>query len=139
MSPTRRGRPAFGPAHVERLEASEHARQRLRVVLETVAGALSVDDACATLGIGPSRFHALRQELLQAAAERADGVPAPSPPVDDSAARLAALEAENQELRIALEAARIREEIAVVLPHLQRDGGVEKKGRRKPWKRGKSH
>ena len=135
----KRGRPTFGTQHVDKLNGSPTARERLRVVLETIAGTLSIDEACRQLGIGPSRFHDLRQELLQAAMDRADGRPGAQ--AAEAAAEhavqvrgeVAALRAANDDLRIELEAARIREEIAVVLPHLSR---AEKKGRTTKGRRG---
>lgn len=137
---TRRGRPSLGTAHVDKLAASDPGRERLRLVLATISGEITVAEASQQLGIGPSRFHALRQELLQAAVSRADGLPS-APMADSEAAdvELAKLRHENQELRIALEASRIREEIAVVMPHLlHKDGDADpqkKGGRRRRGKR----
>src|SRR5439155_138631 len=53
-SPTRResemsGRHAIGPELAEKLEGSEVARTRMRVVLETIAGKKRVLEACAEL------------------------------------------------------------------------------------------
>ena len=59
-----RGRRPAGPEYVEQLHGSDQARQRLRVVLETLAGRLRVQDACARLGIGEVRFHELRKTVL---------------------------------------------------------------------------
>ena len=56
-----RGRRPAGPEIVEQLPGSAKARLRLRVVLETLAGDLRVQQACQQLGIGPVRFHTLRQ------------------------------------------------------------------------------
>jgi hypothetical protein len=55
--------------HVDRLEGSEELKQRLRVVLETLTGDLTIADACAELGIGESRFHDLRKLALEGALE----------------------------------------------------------------------
>ena len=65
MSAARTGRKPTGPQIVERLEGSPSAKQRLEVILETIAGQLTVPEACARLGIGESRFHDLRNQTLQ--------------------------------------------------------------------------
>ena len=66
MNAARTGRKPSGPQIVERLEGSPSAKQRLEVILETIAGQLTIPEACARLGIGPSRFHDLRNQTLQA-------------------------------------------------------------------------
>jgi len=115
-----RGRPPAGPRLVDGLDGSDAAKERLRVVLQTIAGELSVVDACAVLNVSEARFHELRTELLQAAVThfepRPKGRPAQQPSPD--AEQLAQLKAQNQQLRKDLRAAQIREEIALVMPHL---------------------
>jgi hypothetical protein len=66
MNAARTGRKPTGPQIVERLEGSLSAKQRLEAILETIAGQLTVPEACARLGIGESRFHDLRNQTLQA-------------------------------------------------------------------------
>ena len=66
MNAARTGRKPAGPQIVERLEGSPSAKQRLETILETIAGQLTVPEACARLGIGQSRFHDLRNQTLQA-------------------------------------------------------------------------
>jgi len=58
-------RPPSGPALAEEVDCSEPARKRLRIVLETIAGACSVEEACTALDVGPSRFHAMRTRFLR--------------------------------------------------------------------------
>jgi hypothetical protein len=102
-------------------------------VLETVAGRCRVQQACARLGIGAARFQQVRAELLQAALAsqepRPPGRPALAPAA--AAAQLAALQARVAELELELQAARAREEIALVLAR-GASGGESKKaaGRR---------
>jgi transposase len=95
-----------------------------------VAGQLSVNDASARLGITPQRLHMLREEALQAAvaalAPRPLGRPPQTPTPEQE--RIDALERDNERLQRELEASRLREEIAAVLPHRPRRG--EKKRRR---------
>jgi transposase-like protein len=115
------GRPPKGPDHVERLAGADAEKQRLRIVLETLSGERSVESACAELGVGPSRFHELRREALQAALDGlspgASGRPKRKGPEEDPK-RLEALERENEELRIELQAAFVRTEIALAMPHV---------------------
>jgi hypothetical protein len=66
MNAVRTGRKPTGPQIVDRLEGSPSAKQRLEVILETIAGQLTIPEACARLGIGESRFHDLRNRTLQA-------------------------------------------------------------------------
>lgn len=66
MNAARTGRKPTGPHIVERLEGSPSAKQRLAVILETIAGQLTIPEACARLEISESRFHDLRNRTLQA-------------------------------------------------------------------------
>src|SRR5262249_48222215 len=116
---TMRGRKPSGPAAVERLAGSPEAKQRLRVVLETLTGECRVGEACARLAISEPRFDQLRSQVLQAGwarRERRGGGRPPRPALD---AHVRALEARVAELEIELRAARVREEIALALPQVQ--------------------
>src|SRR5262252_9263954 len=62
-----RGRLPSGPAFVDRLDGSPVAKERLKVLLETLAGTCRIGDACARLGIQESRFEQVRIGVLQAA------------------------------------------------------------------------
>src|SRR5262245_37644675 len=110
-----RGRRPAGPEYVEQLSASGEAKQRLRAVLETLAGRLRVQEACAQLGIGPVRFHACRHSVLQAALQALEPRPVGRPPRDASAASAADEGARLEELATQLEAAQLREEVALIL------------------------
>lgn len=115
-----RGRRPLGTKLVEHLDGSTAAKQRLQIVLATVAGQRTVAEACATLGIQEARFHELRGEVLQAALQRLEPQPVGRPRQEPLAqeARVAALEAQLRDLRIDLKAAQVREEIALAMPHL---------------------
>jgi len=120
---------------VERLEGSAELKQRLKVILETLGGGLSVAEACERLELSEARFHELRRQVLASAldgltpgaAGRPRGDEAPSP------SRVEELEHEVQELRIELQAARVRTEIALTMPRLlqRRDRKKNKKRRKK--------
>jgi transposase-like protein len=117
-SESKRGRPPKGSALVDGLDGSEHARERLRLILDSLAGKVSVEEACRQLDISEARFHSMRNEVLQAGLGRLEPAPAGRPPqkVEADAAALAALKEENRRLRIDLQAAHIREELAVAMP-----------------------
>ncbi len=122
-----RGRTPAGPEIVEALEGSEAAKLRLRTILETIRGSLSVAEACDILGICPQRFHQLREQMLDAAVQGLEPQtpgrrPRPSSP---ETAKIEALEDEVQSLRIDLQAARLRERIALTMPRLKRPSRIE--------------
>ena len=131
-----RGRRPAGPEYVQQLTGSATAKERLQVVLQTLAGQLGVQTACARLGIGPQRFHQLRQQVLQAAL--ADLEPGhagrPARPVDPAAAQVRALQEQVRQQEVELHAAQAREEIAVILPrvaHPPAAAAAKKKRRRR--------
>ena len=82
---------------MERLEGSEHAKIRLKVILETLSGQRTIPDACDELGIQESMFHQLRSEVLQTALGRLEPRPIGRPPHTPSPEdqRVAELEEEN--------------------------------------------
>jgi len=136
-----RGRPPSGPKLLQRLDGSSQAKARLKAVLETLAGKRTIPDACRELGIGEAAFHKMRQKVLQSALGSLHPAPAGRPPAVESAqdSRMAELEAQVRELRLQLQAARVREEIAIAMPHLLKapQEKPQKKGRHKR-SRGKS-
>jgi hypothetical protein len=135
----RKGRPAKGPKLVETLDGSEDAKRKLRIILETVTGKRSVEEACDALGIGPAAFHKLRSRTLQDAIHSLEPRPVgrPRKEVPKEASEIEALKAEVWQLKFDLQAARIREEIAVTMPHLLKEKkpaqakGIKKKERKK--------
>jgi hypothetical protein len=114
------GRPPMGSSLVDKLDGTEEAKCRLKVVLETISGTRNIPEACEALGLGESAFYKLRDQVLTAAMERLLPRPAGRPRLERSEEdeRVAALEKEIQELRVNLRASQIREEIALVMPHL---------------------
>jgi hypothetical protein len=127
-------RPGAGVEHVEKLDGEVASKERLKAILATLSGAMSVEEACAALSLSPSRFHALREAALCGALEalspRASGRPRSVPEVTPAEA---ALRAENADLRHELETMRIRTEIALLFPHLVRPPkGGEKGGDTRP-------
>ena len=118
-----RGRHPSGPEYVEHLEGSETARQRLKVVLQTLAGTCRVSEACEQLGVGEDRFAQLRLTALSAAVEalepRAAGRPRRQ--TDPSVDERRQLQERIAELEAQLQAALIRAELAVTLPQAGAD------------------
>ena len=118
---TRRGRPPKGAGLVEQLEGSEAAKERLKQILKTFTGELTVAEASRMLGIGEARFHALRCEMLEAATQalepKAKGRPAAPEPTQEKR-ELTELKEQVDDLTVELKAAHIRTKIALVMPHL---------------------
>jgi hypothetical protein len=111
-----RGRKPSGPSAVTRLPGSPEARQRLQVVLETLASTCRVQEACRRLGLSEQRFDQLRTQVLQAGLDSLEPRPAGRPRRPPPPADVQALRARVAELEIELQAARVRAEIAVALP-----------------------
>ena len=130
-----RGRPPLGAKHVERLDGTSSAKQRLATILRTLSGELTVEEACSELDISPAHFHRLREETLQQALASLEpgkpGRPAEEP--DAGVDRVRELEDQVRELSVELRASQIREEIAILMPHLRTPSpvGSKKKSRRR--------
>jgi helix-turn-helix protein len=132
-----RGRTPSGPEYVDRLSGSETAKERLKVVLETMTGAARVREACERLQICEQRFHQLRQQMMEAALAalepRSPGRPA-------GAASGGAASAADEQVRVLeeqllakdveLRAAKVREELALALPRVVHEPPAPKKKRR---------
>jgi len=132
-----RGRKPGGPALADKVDGSESARLRLRVILETMSGDLSVEDACKRLAISEAMFYKLRSQFLQDAVgllePRKPGRKKQEP--DPAEAQVRELEAKVKELTLEVDIARVRTEIAVTMPHLlKKDVAKAKKNYR-----GKNH
>jgi hypothetical protein len=129
-----RGRRPSGPNYVQRLAGSPLAKERLRIILETIAGTRRLGDACRLLGVSPQRFHQLREEALNAALAGLEpglpGRPAQVPTAQDEQVR--ALEAQLAAQELALRTAQAREEIALTMPRGAAPSTPEKKTRRRP-------
>ena len=118
-----RGRYPSGPEFVEQLPGSRLAKERARVLLETLAGKRRVQEACALLSISEPRFDQLRihglEHLVQSMEPRLAGRPPRTPtPAEE---RIRALEAEVAALRMQVKIAQARAEIALVLPNAVHD------------------
>jgi hypothetical protein len=138
-------RPTLGPDLVDRLPGSDFARDRMRTILEVLAGTLSVQDAAAHLQVSPQYFDRIREEALAAGVAAMEPKPIGRPPAaipaatalitadagaeDAAAGNVGDAGAagwpkgldETTQLKIALRAAQLREEIALVFgPRFQK-------------------
>jgi Helix-turn-helix domain len=111
-----RGRYPWGPEYVEQLTGSAQAKQRAKIILETVTGKLRVQEACQILGISEQRFGQLRQEMLQAGVASLEAQSAGRPRSPSEAPEVSALREQLLGLQDELRAAQVREEIALTLP-----------------------
>jgi hypothetical protein len=120
MNAARTGRKPAGPQIAERLEGSPAAKQRLEVILATIAGQLTVPEACQQLGIGKSRFHALRNQTLQATLEVLEPHPLgrPTKPTSPEQAEGNAFQEEIRRLHAELELAQVQLKLARIHPAL---------------------
>lgn len=136
-----RGRPPVGLGHVDRLHGPESSKQRLRVILASLTGVMTVEEACRELDVGEARFHVLRHEALEGALsaiapKRTGRPPTPEPSAEER--QVTELQAEVEHLKLNLYASRVREKLALTMPHvLHNPGGTEpsKKKSRRPRKR----
>jgi hypothetical protein len=124
-----RGRPVVGVDLIDRIEGPRVLRRRVRIILATLSGTLPIAQACAELGVGRTRFHALRWQVLAGAMEalkpRARGRPRQRP---DLSPEVRALQDRIRELEIALRTTALRSEIALTMPYLLDRAGRKKKG-----------
>lgn len=126
---SRAGRKPMGPALVQQLEGSERAKQRLEVILETITGELTIDQACQCLGIKPAMLYRLRAEVLEAGLASLEPRPLGRPRQVPTAEQLRCEELQGQvaELESELKIAAVRGEIASVMPHLAEPDSPGKK------------
>jgi hypothetical protein len=110
------GRKPAGAGIVDQLPGSEFAKQRLRVILDSIQDDAVIEEACAELGLERSRFHELRREGLIAILGKLEPRPAGRPRAQKEDAELARLTAEIQELRAKLRLAEVRLELNEMLP-----------------------
>jgi hypothetical protein len=120
-----RGRWPSGPEYIDKLVGDSETKDRLKAILDTLYGQARLLEVCDQLDIRETRFHQLREIALQGALSaltpRPAGRPsrASAPPGDE----IHVLRQRVAELERALLEAQVREEIALVLPHLQRTNG----------------
>jgi hypothetical protein len=124
-----RGRRPSGPEYVNHLSGSETAKERLKVILETLAGTCRVQEACARLGISEPRFQQLRTQTLEAACAGLEPqTPGRKPQVLTPAEeQVRLLQEQVRQQDFELRVARAREEVALTLPRLSTSGSMSEK------------
>jgi hypothetical protein len=128
------GRKPLGPALVDHLDGSMRAKERLELILETLAGQVTVVGACQILDISEAMFYKLRNRVLQVCLEDLEPKPRGRPPQIPSAdaERSTELAADIVALERELAAQSVRLELAQQLPQLAKPSGeVKKKTRRR--------
>ncbi len=121
-----------GPELVEGAEGTRDAKMRLKVILETIAREKTIAEACGALGIGEAAFHKLRTRVLQEAVEGLEPRKPGRKPKEkgEGEERIEILEEDLAMLRRELKASRIREELALTMPHVL-EGEKKRKKREK--------
>lgn len=116
------GRKPLGPAIVAHLDGSRSAKERLELILETLAGQVTVVSACQILGISEAMFYKLRNRILQGCLEDLEPKPRGRPPrlVTGDEARSEELATQVAVLERELAAQAVRLELAQTIPHVAR-------------------
>jgi len=112
------GRKPIGPPLVRRLDGSEQAKERMEVILETVAGKITIREACDRLGIEEAMFFKLRTQVLQAGIARLEPRPAgrPARRLSPEGQRIAELEQELREQELQRKVLEAQLDIARIVP-----------------------
>lgn len=128
------GRPTEGAAHVDKLDGDGQDKRRLKLILEVLAGNRSVGSACRELRLSKARFHELRRQALEGAlAALAPAMPGRRRRNDEpSSARVEQLEGQVRELRLELQSALVRTEVALAMPQLLKRHGTAKSKKNTP-------
>ena len=121
------GRKTSGPALVEHLDGSVRAKERLELILQTVAGQVTVVAACKQLGISEAQFYKLRTRVLQSCLEDLEPKPRGRPPHPMTPAQqeCEALSTELKQVRRELAAQTVRLEVAQTLPQVFKSADQE--------------
>jgi transposase-like protein len=116
------GRKPLGPALVEHLEGSSSAKERLELILATIAGQITVVDAADRLGISEAMFYKVRTRVLQTCLQDLEPKPLGRPPAHASTDQQQRQELESQveALQRELAAHEVRLELMEALPHVVR-------------------
>jgi hypothetical protein len=126
-----RGRYPAGSEYVAKVEGSELAKERGRVLMEMQAGRLRLQEACARLGVRETRLHQLRHAAMQGWVQSLEpGIPGrPGLSATAEAERIRELEQMLAQQELELQEAQVRAEVALIVPQ-RSTGASEKKGRR---------
>lgn len=114
------GRPPQKTALVESLTGPEELKARLRVILATLAGELTIAQACEQLQVGESRFHELRKQALEGALKAIEPGQAgrPGQHLTPEQVKLQEMQKQLDQLELELRASKAETEVARTMPHL---------------------
>ena len=115
------GRPNKGAEHVDRCDGSQQALLRAKCIQQTINGELSVNAACAEMGVSRFHFRDLRERFLQGGVDALEPRPPGRPRKRDAEqdAREVELQARIKELERQLVIARAQAELAAVVQKKQ--------------------
>lgn len=124
-----RGRYPLGLEAIDNLDGSAQAKERLKVILQTLMGECRMGEACDKLELSEPRVQQLRQQVLEAAlASMEPGQPGRRKQMPTEAeAQVAQLQAQLDALAVEQRAAEAREEIALILPRVAQEPEAKKK------------
>jgi hypothetical protein len=135
-----RGRRPVGSEYADKLQGSSTAKERVKVILDTMAGRCRLKEACVRLGISEQRFHQLREEMMAAAVKALEPGHAgrPAQTLTPEQEQVLALEQQLAERDLELRTAKARAEIAIIMPKVEHppdEPSLEKKMPQRPPKR----
>lgn len=114
-------RPTLGADHVEKLAGERETKSRLKLILLTLSGELSVNVAAEQMGVCLSRFHELRDGALMGALDALSPRPPGRPPKEaTTSVRVLELERALDTTRYQLEVERVRAELLLTMPEVVR-------------------
>lgn len=119
------GRPNKGSDLVNDLSGSDESKLRLKLILDSIAGKISIKEVCEQLNICESRFHKLRSDVLQNILTDLQPKPKGRPPAefDKRDEEIKELKNELRKIRLDCKALEIKAEIAVLAPQLLKEDG----------------
>ncbi len=121
-----RGRPPKGLSHVDSLPGDEASKAKLKTILATILGELTVAQARKRLGVSETRFHELRRQALEGMLSGVTPRPAGRPPAPREPEEVTELRERVAWLEEELEVSRLQTEIAMWKASLLRESVVER-------------
>ena len=109
------GRPPDGLQHINRLEGPRELKKRMRWIYASMMNECTVEEACEALGIGPARFHQLRNRVLQSGLDGLalgkPGRPKKPKPDEELVSKIKSLERQVTDLKLELYTADLRRDL----------------------------
>ena len=111
-----RGRPPKGLSHIDSVTPDPESRRRLKAVLATLLGQMTIAEACRELCLSESHFHEIRRRALEGMVEGLSPSPPGRPPAPGEDEEVSTLKKQVEDLREELQISRLRTEIALWNP-----------------------